>query len=112
MPRHIIHLHIPALPITVARISRPNLRGRPVAVAGPRSGRSLVLSASWEARSEGVFKGMSLEKAKAYCPGLTVLPPDPTVTAKACQELARAAARYTPLYEPSRPGHLYLDFTG
>ncbi|MBW1779658.1 MAG: DNA polymerase IV, partial [Deltaproteobacteria bacterium] len=99
-------------PITVARISRPNLRGRLVAVAGPRSGRSLALSASWEARSEGAFKGMSLENAKAYCPGLTGLPPDPTVTAKACQELARAAARYTPLYEPSRPGHLYLDFTG
>ncbi len=112
MHRHIIHLHIPALPITVARISRPDLRDRPVAVAAPRSARSLVLSVSWEARREGVFKGMPLEKAKTRCPGLAVLPPDPKVTEKACQELARAAARYTPLYEPSRPGHIYLDFTG
>jgi hypothetical protein len=26
--------------------------------------------------------------------------------------LTRTAARYTPIWEPSRPGHLYLDLTG
>ncbi|MDQ1335784.1 MAG: polymerase, partial [Thermodesulfobacteriota bacterium] len=52
MYRHIIHFHVPALPIAVARISRPDLRDRPVAVAADRSERSLVLSVSREARSE------------------------------------------------------------
>ena len=112
MHRHIIHLHIPAFPIAVARTSRPELRERPVVVAAPRSERSIILSASREARSEGVFKGMPLGKAKKLCPGLTVLPPDPKVMEEACQHLARSAARYTPLYEPSRPGHIYLDLTG
>jgi len=112
MHRHIIHLHIPAFPIAVARISRPELRERPVVVAAPRSERSLILSVSREAQSEGVFKGMPLGKAKKLCPGLTVLPPDPKVMEEACQNLARSAARYTPLYEPSRPGHIYLDLTG
>ncbi|MBL7225871.1 MAG: DNA polymerase IV [Desulfobacteraceae bacterium] len=112
MHRHIIHLHIPAFPIAVARISRSELRERPVAVAAPRSGRSPILSVSREARSEGVFKGMPIGKAKNLCPGLTVLPPDPKVMEEACQNLARAAARYTPLYEPFRPGHIYLDLTG
>ncbi len=112
MHRHIIHLHIPAFPIAVARISRPELRERPVVVAAPRSERSLILSVSHEARSEGVFKGMPFGKAKKLCPGLTVLPPDPKVMEEACQNLARSAARYTPLYEPSRPGHIYLDLTG
>jgi len=112
MPRHIVHLHIPALPIAVARISRPELRERPVVVASSRSERSLILSASHEAQSEGVFKGMPLGKAKKLCPGLTVLPPDPKVMEEACQNLARSAARYTPIYEPSRPGHIYLDLTG
>ena len=112
MHRHIIHLHIPALPIAVARISRPELRERPVAVAAPRSDRSLILSVSREAQSEGVFKGMPLGKAKELCPGLTVLSPDPKVMEEACQNLARSAARYTPIYEPSRPGHIYLDLTG
>jgi len=112
MFRHIIHFHVPALPIAVARIFRPDLRDRPVAVAATRSGRSRVLSVSREARSEGVFKGMVLQKARARSPGLTVLLPDPTALKKACQELARTAGRYTPRYEPFRPGHLYLDLTG
>ena len=112
MYRHIIHLHIPAFPIAVARVSQPELRDRPVAVAPPHSERALLLSVSPEARREGVFKGMPLGKAMKFCPGLTVLPPDRDFTGKACQVLAKMVAQYTPLWEPSRPGHIYLDVTG
>jgi len=112
MYRHIIHLHIPAFPIAVARVSQPELRDRPVAVAPPHSERALLLSVSPEARREGVFKGMPLGKAVKFCPGLTVLPPDRDFTGKACQVLAKTVAQYTPLWEPSRPGHIYLDVTG
>jgi len=110
--RHIIHLHIPAFPIAVARVSQPELRDRPVAVAPPHSERALLLSVSPEAWREGVFKGMPLGKAMKFCPGLTVLPPDRDFTGKACQVLAKVVAQYTPLWEPSRPGHIYLDVTG
>ncbi|MBW2048453.1 MAG: DNA polymerase IV [Deltaproteobacteria bacterium] len=110
--RNIVHLHIPALPIAVARVSRPELRQRPVAVAASPSGRSLILSASAEARREGVFKGMTLDKARKRCYRLMVLLPDPGPVEKACQGLVRSATRYTPVYEPARPGHLYLDLTG
>lgn len=112
MRRHIIHFHVPALPIAVARISRPNLRDRPVAVAAGRGGRSLVLSASPEARREGVFQGMPLQQARRRCHGLIVLSPDPQAVEKACQGLIQIAAGYTPRFEPARPGHLYLDLTG
>ena len=112
MYRHIIHLHIPAFPIAVARVSQPELRDRPVAVAPPHSERALLLSVSPEARREGIFKGMPLGKAMKFCPGLTVLPPDRDFTGKACQVLAKVVAQYTPLWEPSRPGHIYLDVTG
>ena len=112
MDRHIIHLHIPSFPIAVARAIRPELRGRPVAVAPLYSERALILSVSAEARQEGLFKGMPLGKAMKFCPGLTVLPPDHDLTTKACQVLAGVVARYTPLWEPSQPGHVYLDVTG
>jgi len=112
MERHIIHVHIPAFPIAVARVVRPELRDRPVAVAPPHSERALILSVSAEARQEGIFKGMPIGKAMKFCPGLTVLPPDHDLTAKACQVLAGVVARYTPLWEPSQPGHIYLDVTG
>jgi DNA polymerase-4 len=112
MNRHIIHIHIPAFLIAVKRVSEPPLRGRPVAVAPPRSERALIFSASHEAREQGIFRGMPLVKARGVCPDLTVLPPDPELTEKAFKVLARVGSQYTPLWEPSRPGHLYLDVTG
>ena len=112
MDRNIIHLHIPSFPIAVARVVRPELRNRPVAVAPPHSERALILSVSAEARQEGIFNGMPLGKAIKFCPSLTVLPPDHDLTAKACRLLAGVVARYTPLWEPSQPGHIYLDVTG
>jgi len=110
--RTIIHLHIPAFPIAVARVSQPELRDRPVAVAPLHSERAIILSASREARREGIFKGMPLGKAVKFCPDLAVLPPDRELTGKACKVLAGMVAQYTPLWEPSRPGHIYLDVTG
>jgi DNA polymerase-4 len=110
--RHIIHLHIPAFPIAVARVSQPELRDCPVAVAPPHSERALILSVSSEARREGIFKGMPLGKAMKFCPDLTVLPPSRDLTGTACKVLAKVVAQYTPLWEPSRPGHIYLDVTG
>ena len=112
MYRHIIHLHIAAFPIAVERVCRPELRDRPVAVAPTHSERALILSVSLEARKEGVFKGMPLGKAVKFCPDLTVLPPHPGLTEKGSRVLARVAARYTPVWEPFRPGHIYLDVTG
>ncbi len=112
MPRHIIHLHIPAFPITVARVSQPKLRDWPVAVAPPQSERSLIFSVSSEARNEGVFKGMPLSRAIKLCPDLTVLPPNPRLMEKATRAMVELVSRYTPVWEPSRPGHIYMDITG
>jgi len=96
----------------VERVCHPELRDRPVAVAPPHSERALILSVSSEARKEGIFKGMPLGKAIKFCPDLTVLPPNPGLTEKASQVLTKMLAQYTPLWEPLRPGHVYLDITG
>jgi DNA polymerase-4 len=110
--RHIIHLHIPAFSVAVERVCHPELRDRPVAMAPPQSERALILSVSPEARKEGIRKGMPIGKAIKLCPDLNVLPPNPGLTEKACQAMTRVVAQYTPIWEPSRPGHFYLDLTG
>jgi DNA polymerase IV len=112
MFHHIIHIHIPAFSIAITRVVQPELRGRPVAVAPPRSARALVLSVSAEAEKEGVRKGMPLVKAVVRCPDLTVIDPEPGLVERANRGLCRIAAWYTPVWEPSRPGHVYLDLTG
>jgi len=55
---------------------------------------------------------MPLGKAMKFCPALNVLPPNPELTGKASRVLTRVVTQYTPLWEPSRPGHIYLDVTG
>jgi len=112
MFHHIIHIHIPAFSIAITRVVQPELQGRPVAVAPPRSARALVLSASAEAGKQGVRKGMPLVKAVARCPDLTVINPDARLVERANRALCKIAAWYTPIWEPSRPGHVYLDLTG
>jgi len=83
-----------------------------VVVAPPLSERAVIISVSPEARREGVFKGMPLCRAIKLYPDLNVLPPDPGLTQRACKALDKMVARYTPIWEPSRPGHIYLDLTG
>lgn len=112
MTRNIIHIHIPTFPITLERLNCPELRERPVVVVPPQSDRALILAASSEARREGIFKGMAIGKALRFCPELTVLSPNPGLVEKGSMLLAKAVAEYTPVWEPSKPGHIYLDVTG
>ncbi len=70
----IAHFDIDAFYASVAQLDDPSLRGKPLAVCGD-SRRSVVLTASYDARPYGVRSAMPLFKAKALCPGLIVTPP-------------------------------------
>ncbi|MGD0475680.1 MAG: DNA polymerase IV [Candidatus Velthaea sp.] len=71
----ILHFDLDAFYAAVAQRDDPALRGKPLAVAG--SGRrSVVLTASYEARPYGVRSALPLYKARAACPQLVVVPPD------------------------------------
>lgn len=71
----ILHFDLDAFYAAVAQRDDPSLRGKPVAVAG--SGRrSVVLTASYEARPFGVRSALPLYKALDACPQLIVVPPD------------------------------------
>jgi DNA polymerase-4 len=71
----ILHFDLDAFYAAVAQRDDPTLRGKPLAVAG-KSRRSVVLTASYEARPFGVHSALPLYRALAACPGLIVVPPD------------------------------------
>lgn len=54
-------------------LDAPQLRGRKIIVAG--EGRSVVLSASYQARADGVSSAMPLSRARRLSPEAVVLPP-------------------------------------
>lgn len=73
--RFIAHFDIDAFYASVAVRDDPSLAGKPVAVAGSHR-RSVVLTASYEARPFGVRSALPLYRARQMCPQLVVVPPD------------------------------------
>lgn len=72
-PRIIAHVDMDAFYVEAELLDKPELRGRKIIVAG--EGRSVVLSASYEARADGVRSAMPLSRALQLSPHATVLPP-------------------------------------
>lgn len=75
-PRHpiIMHLDMDAFFVNVELLKRPELRGQKIIVARD-SPRSVVLSASYEARRYGVGSAMPLARAKQMCPSAIIVEP-------------------------------------
>jgi DNA polymerase-4 len=61
--------------VSVELQRRPELRGRPVVVAGSGP-RAVVTTASYEARRFGVFSATPAERARRLCPKAVFVPPD------------------------------------
>jgi DNA polymerase-4 len=80
----IAHFDVDAFYASVAQRDDPTLRGKPLAIAW-ESRRSVVLTASYEARPFGVRSAMPLYRARQLCPELVVRKPD--------FELYRSASR-------------------
>ena len=112
MPPNIIHINIANFYIAVENVMQPVLRGRPAAVAIETTARSLVYAVSDEARRCGVYRGMPLYKALKQCRDLHVLPPNEALYWRATQAMMDVLGQYTPVLEPLRFGHAYLDMRG
>jgi len=71
----IAHLDLDAFFVSVELLLRPELKGKPVIVAG-RGPRAVVTTASYEAREYGVGSAMSAAQAIRRCPQAIVVPPN------------------------------------
>jgi DNA polymerase-4 len=75
----VLHIDLDQFFASVEVLRRPELRGRPVVVGGsgdPRQARTVVATASLEARQFGVHSGMPMRLAARKCPGAVFLPAD------------------------------------
>ena len=112
MDRHIVCFAVPSLEISLARLTDPLLRQRPVGIASLNQPRALLHEVSPEARSEGVHEGMPIRHAMRLCPGLHILISHPSRLAQAQQALFDIMEHYAPAWEPMQAGSFFLDLTG
>ncbi len=97
--------------VEVERLRRPELTGRPVVVggAGPRS---VVASASYEARRRGVHSAMPMVQARRLCPTLVVVVPDHDRYQEVSAKVFDVFATFTPLVEAVSVDEAFLDIGG
>jgi DNA polymerase-4 len=105
------HVDCDAFYVSIELRRHPELRGRPVIVAGSGP-RAVVTTASYEARRFGVGSAMPAARARRLCPQAVVLPPDFTTYREASREVMEIVRAHVERVEVVGLDEAYLDLTG
>jgi DNA polymerase-4 len=95
----------------VEQSRNPRLRGQPVAVIGSGK-RTLITTASYEARQFGIQTRMTVPEARQRCPGLQLVVGNNQRYADTCTRLTRLYHQYTSRVEVFSIDECFLDLTG
>ncbi|MBN7792678.1 DNA polymerase IV [Microbacterium esteraromaticum] len=107
----ILHVDMDAFYAAVEVLHDPSLRGLPLIIGG-REGRSVVSSASYEARRYGVRSAMPVGQALRLCPTARVVPPDFERYRAVSAQVMAIFESITPLVEPLSIDEAFLDVRG
>ena len=108
--RIILHVDQNAFFASVEQQANPALRGRPVAVIG--RGRTVVTTASYEARAFGVKTGMTTWEAKRACPQILLVVGNNAAYTRISTQIKKIFLDYTPQVETFSIDEAFLDVTG
>lgn len=106
-----MHVDMDAFFVAVELRTRPELRGNPVIVGFPAD-RSVVLSASYEARAFGVKSAMPMVVAARMCPKAVIIEPRHKLYYDVSDRLMEIFASITDLVEPLSVDEAFLDVGG
>jgi DNA polymerase-4 len=96
---------------SVEQAANPALKGKPVVVTGSEQ-RTVILTASYEARKFGIKTGMLLFEARQRCPSLILVPADNRKYTDTSTRIMKMLLEYTPLVETFSIDEAFFDVTG
>lgn len=111
MRRWIMHVDMDAFFASVEQRDDPALQGKPVIVGG-KSRRSVVATASYEARAFGVHSAMPLSQARRLCPHGCFVAPRFEAYREASDAIHQVMLHYADAYEPISLDEAFLDISG
>ena len=107
----IMHVDMDAFYASVEQRDNPDYRGKPVIVGG-NTKRSVVATASYEARKFGVHSAMSIMLARRKCPTGIFVTPRFTVYKKISKEIHEIMLHYAETIEPLSLDEAFMDISG
>ena len=109
--RSILHIDMDAFYAAIEQRDNPDLKGLPVIVGSPHP-RSVVSTASYEARKFGVHSAMPMVKALKLCPEAICIPPDLKKYQRVSAKIMKIFNKYTDLVETLSLDEAFLDVSG
>lgn len=110
-PRWIVHIDMDSFYVSVERLKNPGLIGRPIAVGGTGP-RSVISSASYEARKFGVKSAMPTSQALRLCPQLVMVAPSFKDYSEISHRIFSQVKDLAPIFQKVSIDEAYLDLTG
>ncbi|MGP6177911.1 DNA polymerase IV [Microbacterium sp. A196] len=107
----ILHVDMDAFYAAVEVMDDPSLRGLPLIIGSP-DGRSVVSSASYEARRYGVRAAMPVSQAMRLCPTAKIVMPHFDRYQAVSRQVMAVFESITPLVEPLSVDEAFLDVQG
>ena len=110
--RTIIHIDMDCFFAAIEQRDNPKLRGKPVVICGDPDRRSVVSTASYEARKYGINSGSSAFSARLRCPHAEFVEGNPDKYIFASSRLVKILKDYTSEVEIASVDEAFMDITG
>lgn len=111
MNHSIVHIDLDSFFVSVERLLRPELIGKPVLVGGS-SDRGVVASCSYEAREYGIHSAMPMRQARLLCPEAIIVRGDTSQYSYYSDQITDIIKESVPMYEKTSIDEFYMDLTG
>ncbi len=110
MSKVYFHIDLNAFFANAEVLLDPSLKGKPVVVSG-NTRRSVVSTASYEARAYGIHSAMPLSEAEKKCPDLVIVNPHFTWYSELSEQFMDIIRSYTKIIEQASIDECYADMT-